>query len=541
MSFLKLKPFLKDYYFYILLIIICLVVTSLCVLSFGDIIKHILNKGVNEEYFYTNINIFLLTLSLVFCFSSFLRSFCMNYLCFNLLNHLKQAAFKSLLNYKIEYLEINDSSMIVNSINSDLSQISQTISNTIAFSMRNIIVAIGSIFMLIVTSPKLSMIVIFLMILLILPIIRQSKLLRMQNKNFEDKKSYSFSWMIEMMNNMKQVLGFNLTDKIIVELKNIDTNNFESFKKYLINKSFIIAMSMFFAINVINFFIYLKINFHEFYSISDGNYAAFIFYSGLAAVSLSALSEMHGEITKGIVAIDRLFGYIDLKNDNLDVNINIDQPIKSIEFKNIWFVYPNRKDTIVLNNFNLSIKDSSFVGIQGPSGFGKSTLFQLLLGFYDSYQGDILINNISIKSINKKDIRKKIVMVEQSPIIFTGTLKYNLVFENENNIDDNKIIDYINQIGLDDLFNKIKNNINNEIGNKGLMISGGEKQKIAILRALFKKPEVLLLDEPTSALDQQSIKKVTDTISLNMKDKIVVYISHDDSIKKYIQKVIILK
>ena len=218
------------------------------------------------------------------------------------------------------------------------------------------------------------------------------------------------------------------------------------------------------------------------------------------------------------------------KQGNYEINY-----IESIKIKNLTFNYGEKN---IYNNYNVEFKKGKIYGLIGRNGTGKSTLINLLLGLYiNDYNGQISYNNIDIKEIDIYKTRlKNIGVTEQEPILIPDTLINNITLEKYYDI--NLIEKYINILGLDKYILSLENGLNTVINEKSSNISGGEKQKISMLRMFIKNPEVMIFDEPTSALDVESKEKFKNYINSIKRNKIIIIISHDSSIYDIYDEVI---
>ncbi|MFT0802175.1 peptidase domain-containing ABC transporter [Bacillus swezeyi] len=195
---------------------------------------------------------------------------------------------------------------------------------------------------------------------------------------------------------------------------------------------------------------------------------------------------------------------------NLEVKTNIDK-IYELELKNVGFKYSEFEE-LTLNRINLKVFNNEKVAIVGRSGSGKSTLIKLLSGLYYPSYGEFLVNGKNFTTLNPKDYRKKIGIVNQHPSIFNNTIKDNIVLNNFETEDMNFLFEVVFDSGVDEIIQHLPLGLNTEVSENGSNLSGGQKQRIALARALFKKPSFILMDEPTSALDNISEKKIMDNI-----------------------------
>lgn len=212
-----------------------------------------------------------------------------------------------------------------------------------------------------------------------------------------------------------------------------------------------------------------------------------------------------------------------------------------LAFKNVSFAYPNTEKEI-LKNISFNVKQGEFIGIIGQSGIGKSTIFELLVGFYNNYTGNIYIDDVEIRKLPLEYIRENITLVSQNPFLFAGTLRDNFYAVNPGAAEED-IFKAINLANISSLINSLPNGLDTYIGENGTKLSGGEKQRIYLSMALLRKSKILLLDEITSSVDTESEDLIRNTLEklANEKNMIVIAITHRDSLIKNASKIFELK
>ena len=228
----------------------------------------------------------------------------------------------------------------------------------------------------------------------------------------------------------------------------------------------------------------------------------------------------------GIAAAERVFTIFDNEDKIKESNtpVKIDSFKKSINFKNVNFKYENNNNTI-LEDINFEIIKGQTIAIVGKSGAGKTTLTDLLPRFYDPTDGDIFVDSLNLKDLALKDLRNLFGIVTQNVILFNDTIRNNIIQGNENASDDD-IAKAIKSSNLEDLIDKLDHGLDTYIGENGVKLSGGEKQRLSIARALIKNPDILILDEATASLDSESEKKVHAAIDNLIIDRTVIIIAH---------------
>jgi ATP-binding cassette subfamily B protein len=281
-------------------------------------------------------------------------------------------------------------------------------------------------------------------------------------------------------------------------------------------------------------------------NIAEGNMTrgvlvAFLFYSVTVSLSLSGIFEVVSDFQKYLIAAEQVFEIIDSKEieSNNGTILDIGQHIEKISFNHINFSYPTRPNNKILRDLNFEIKSGEIIGIVGKSGFGKSTIMQLLLKFYNIDEGSILINGKNINDIETNYLRSLISITAQESYIFSSTIFDNIKFARPDAT--NEEINDIAKLSLINEFtDKFKDGLMTSIGSKGVQISGGQRQRIAIARSLLKKPEILILDEATNALDTSLEQEIFKNIKSLMRDKIIIMIGHRSKIMELATKIFVV-
>tara|TARA_B100000131_G_scaffold265255_1_gene262734 strand:- start:261 stop:1181 length:921 start_codon:yes stop_codon:yes gene_type:complete len=238
------------------------------------------------------------------------------------------------------------------------------------------------------------------------------------------------------------------------------------------------------------------------------------------------LANVNALFQNGIAAAERAFNVFDTKDIIKEEKkaIKIDVFKTNIIFKDVNFKYQNDSKNI-LNQINTTINKGQTIAIVGKSGAGKSTFSELIPRLYDIQQGEILIDNTNIKKYTLKSLRNMIGIVTQNSILFNDTIKNNISYGNKK-VSDEQILKAVDSANLNDLINKLPKGLNTIIGENGVKLSGGEKQRLSIARAIIKNPEILILDEATASLDSESEKKVHTAIDNVIKNRTVIIIAH---------------
>lgn len=275
-------------------------------------------------------------------------------------------------------------------------------------------------------------------------------------------------------------------------------------------------------------------------AISIGELTSFLMYTAYAGSSLFGLSGFWSELMKGVGAATRLF---ELQDRKPSISPTVGLPVKSargpIRFENVSFSYPTRPAVDIFKNLDFEIPQGSNIAVVGPSGGGKSTIASLLLRFYSPTQGTIKIDGVDVSTLNVKQLRRKIGIVSQEPVLFSGTIADNIAYAKPS-ASRKEIIEAARKANCR-FIEDFPDGLDTSVGPRGAMLSGGQKQRIAIARALVKNPDILILDEATSALDAESETLVNAALAALLQgNNTTISIAHRLSTIKRSDSVIVL-
>jgi ATP-binding cassette subfamily B protein len=261
---------------------------------------------------------------------------------------------------------------------------------------------------------------------------------------------------------------------------------------------------------------------------SGGTIAAFVLYGGLLAGAFGNLSEVYGDLLRAAGASERLAQLLDAEPEIRAPAKpkNLPQPPRGeLAFDNVTFHYPTRRDTSALNEFNLTVQHRERLAVVGPSGAGKTTLFQLAERFYDPQSGRVLLDGVDLRDADPADVRQRIAMVPQEVVIFAASARDNLRYGNWD-ANEEQLWQAARDANAEDFLRALPEGLDTFMGEGGARLSGGQRQRIAIARALLRDAPLLLLDEATSALDAESERLVQDAFDRLMAHRTTIVIAH---------------
>jgi ATP-binding cassette subfamily B protein len=540
-----LLPFFKPYKHEVFFALIALFVTALMILFFGKIIKYMIDLGFvgQNKYFLSLVLLSFMAAVFIMALAGYYRSSLINSVSEKVIADLRKKVYDHIIRVSAEFFEITKTSDVISRLTVDTVVLYNIMSSTVSFFLRNLLFFTGGITLLFFTSVKLSLISIMIIPLAIAPIVLMARAV----KNLSHKSQIALAaiggHIEESISGIKTIQSYLCEEK---EVRNF-CNFVDAFLKITLEKirirSLMIALVIAFAFGGIA--VVLWVGGHDVLNkkITSGDLSSFIFYSVVTATSLVSLTQIAGQLQSASASAARIFELLQIQSPVKEIkNPQKLPPAKeiNISFNNVSFSYPSCKNSMILQDFNLLIKPQEKIALIGSSGSGKTTIFQLLLRFYDVDSGTISLNGIDVKSLSFADLRKNFSYISQDCFIFSGTILENIAYVDKS-VTETEVEAIIAKNPALAFINLLPQKIHNFVGEKGVKLSGGERQRIAIARAIIKDSPVLLLDEATSALDNQNQKAIADAIASLAKNKTVITIAHKFSSVIAAKRIIFIK
>jgi len=417
---------------------------------------------------------------------------------------------------------------ILSRLTADTTQIKAAFGASASLAMRNLIMFMGASVMMVVTSPRLSVIVLAAIPIILIPILGFGRQVRKRSRFAQDTLAEASAYASEMLGAVKTLQAFTHEQRSAGRYAASVEAAFQAARKAIMARAALTG----FAIMVIGASIVavLWIGASDVFAgrITGGELSQFLLYSILAAGSLAALSEVWGELSQAAGAAERLSELLDIEPEIAAPAHPVplpETPRGAITFDSVSFAYRNAEHMPVVRELDLDIAPGETVAVVGPSGAGKSTLFSLLMRFYDPVSGAIRLNGVGLTDLDPRDLRRHIALVPQDTAIFGASIAENIAYGRpEAGRDD--VVAAARAALAAPFIDAMADGYDTMVGERGVTLSGGQRQRIAIARAVLKDAPVLLLDEATSALDAESERLVQQALDKLMEGRTTLVIAH---------------
>ena len=433
---------------------------------------------------------------------------------------------KSLVKADTQFIDEKHSGKFISNLTYDVSHITNLLSIAILNLFKDSLTLFGLLIVMFIQNWKLYLISIIMIPLASVAARTLGKRMGKVVTEAQEKSGFLTSYLVELFKNHKLIKIF--------QKENFETNKASGHLKQLKDKSKKISTVLVRMSPIMEILTGVMIAILIFYSgklimkneIQVNNFFSFLAAMMLAYQPVRSLSTLNIVINQGYSAASRILPIIDTVNSIRDKTNSkkIEIHEGKIQFKDIYFKY-NSNEENVLNNINLEFKGGKMTALVGHSGSGKSTILNLIPRFYEPKDGDITIDGQSIYETTLESLRKNISLVSQETTLFDDTIKNNIKYANEN-ASDEEIYEAAKLSNSYDFIENLPNKFETIIGENGVRLSGGEKQRISIARAMIKKSEIILLDEATSSLDSETERKIQEALNLLIKNKTTIVIAH---------------
>jgi len=484
----------------------------------------------------------LLGIVIVLALATAVRFYCVSWLGERVVADVRKAVQDNLLRLEPRFFEENRPSEIASRLTSDTSVVEMVVGSTVSVALRNLVMGIGGVIYLFTLAPLLTGALLLGIPVVILPIAIMGRRVRKLSRFSQDRIADVGSMIAETFGAMKIVQAFGQERRESERFGSTVESAFvaaRSRNQLRAIMTAVVISLMFGSITLVMWQAALDVQANR---LTGGTVAAFVVTGGIVAGAFGALTEVYGELLRGAGAAGRLAELLaQIPQIKAPPHpIALPQPPRGIvSFEHVTFRYPTRQDVSALDDFNLAVRRGETLALVGPSGAGKTTLFQLVQRFYDPDSGVVRIDGVDLRDADPAEVRARIAMVPQETVIFAASARDNLRYGQWDASDD-ALWQAAEAANAAEFLHRLPEGLDTFLGESGARLSGGQRQRIAIARALLRDAPLLLLDEATSSLDAESERLVQSSLERLMEGRTTMVIAHRLATVRAADRIVVL-
>ncbi len=539
-----LLPYLRPYRFRIAAAIISLVAAAAALLAMPVAIGHVIDAGLSSEQDVINRNfIALFAFAALAAAFAALRFYLVSWVGERVVADLRKAVFQHVLQLSPNFFEVTRSGEILSRLTTDTTLIQTVVGSSLSIALRSSLTLVGAMTMLVVTSPRLAMMIGLLIPLVVVPIILIGRRVRRLSRASQDRIADTSALAGEVLNAISIVQAFTLERLHSERYNDAVTRSFNAAKLRIRHRALLTAYAMITIFGGLIAVVWIGAQDVASGHMSGGDLGQFLLYAVFVGGSTAGLSEIWGALQQAAGATERLVELLAATPVEEPPAAPRSLPTErrgAVVFDHIDFNYPSRPTQKALSDFSLRLEPGETVALVGPSGAGKTTVLQLALAFYRPQSGSITFDGVDTADVLPQDVRKAIAIVPQETVLFADTIRENIRYGRPD-ADDQAVYAAARAAAADNFIRALPEGYDTELGERGMRLSGGQQQRIAIARAVLKQPTLLLLDEATSALDSESERLVQAALAKLSESCTTLVIAHRLSTVRDADRIIVME
>ena len=538
-----LWPFIAPYKGQIAGAFLALIGATLATLTVPLSVRLVIDRGFTGEDGVPLGGVFvgLIAVVTVLAMMSALRYYLVTWLGERVVADLRAAVFARIMRFDLAFHDRARTGELVSRLTSDATQMKAAVGSSVSVALRNAFLFVGASIMMVVTSPALSSAVLLAIPCVVLPLIVFGRRVRRRSREAQDVLADASAMASEAIGAVRTVQAHTAQDRLADGFRQAAEAAFQAARQSIVARAFLTAFAIFVIFSSVVLVLWYGAN-----SVIDGRMTAgelgqFLLYAVFAAGALGEVSQVVGEVAQAIGAADRLCGLLKVKSRILSApssatartparDVHADwRPQGRVVFDEVSFHYGGDQappgGSPVLDSVSFSAEPGTAVALVGPSGAGKTTILQLLMRFYDSTAGQVLVDGRDVVDMDPVALRSAIALVPQDVTLFAASIRDNVAFARPD-ADDEAIKNALKAANAMRFVEDLPDGLDTVVGERGVTLSGGQRQRIAIARAVLQDAPILLLDEATSALDAESEQLVQEALERLMAGRTVLVIAH---------------
>jgi ATP-binding cassette subfamily B protein len=540
----ELVRFVQPYKGRVAAALIALIFTAALTLSIGHGVRILIDEGFAQQSIQdlgTAIQI-ILTITVFISIGTFFRFYLVSSVGERVSADIRLAVFNHVITLHPSYFETNGSGDIMSRITTDTTLLQSIIGSSFSMAIRSALMCVGAIIMLFATNIKLALIVLASVPFILVPILVYGRRVRALSRQSQDSMSDVGSYAGEAIEHIKTVQSYSHETQESASFSIEVEKAFEIGRQRVKQRAILISGVIVIVFSAISGMLWVGGTDVINGTMSAGDLGAFVFYAIMVASSLATISEVLGELQRAAGATERLIEILQVESHIVAPSQHVasaETLSAEVSFDDVTFHYPSRPDQAATDHLVLKAEEGKVLALVGPSGAGKTTLFELLQRFYDPQSGSVTLGGVDIRQFDPNDLRKQMALVPQQPALFSHDVFHNIRYGNPEATDE-QVIEAAKKAHAHEFIMSLPQGYQSFLGDKGVRLSGGQRQRIAIARAILKDPNILLLDEATSALDSESEHHVQQALQALMIGRTTLIIAHRLSTIQHADRIAVL-
>ena len=525
-----LAPYLAPHWRVLAAAIGALLVAAGAQLALPIALRFLIDEGLVVRDAATINRYFIAFLGAAVVFGTFaaLRFYLVAWLGERVVADIRNAVYARVIRMDPSFFEVTRTGEVLSRLTADTTVVQSISGYGISITLRSAITLLGSLVLLVATSPQLALMIVIAMPLIVGPLLMLGRRLRRLSRDSQDRVADASALAAETINAVQTVQAFTLERLHTERFSNAVERSFRVAVRRGRIRALLTALATTLVFGGITFVLWIGARQVLAGELTFGQLSQFLLYAGYMGVAAASLSEMWGEVQRAAGAMERL---VELERAVPTIQapplpLELPRPLRGrIHFDGVTFRYPSRPESKALDDFTVTVEPGETVAFVGPSGAGKSTTFQLLLRFYDPAAGRVLVDGIDVARARPEDVRRTIGLVPQDTVLFGATARENIRYGRPE-ASDEEIEAAARAAGADEFLRALPQGYETFLGERGMRLSGGQRQRIAIARAILKDPPILLLDEATSSLDAHNELLVQQALERLVEHRTTIIIAH---------------
>ena len=527
---LALAPYVARYRGRAALALISLTIAAVTTLVVPVAVRRMIDFGFTPEGI-ARINSYfsvMIAVVAVLAFASASRFYLVMTIGERIVADLRRDVFAHLISLSPVFFDSSRSGELMSRLTADTTQIKSAVGASVSIALRNFMLFVGATAMMVITSPRLSGLVLLAIPVIVLPLVAFGRWVRRLSRNAQDTLADATAYASELVGAIRTVQAYTGERLANARFGGDVEQAYEAARSSTRARALLTAIIIFIVFTSVVVILWIGSNDVLSGSITPGRLGQFVLYAAFAALALGQLSEVWGEVSAASGASERLFEILRVESEITAPASPraLPQPARGdVSFENVSFAYPTRPGALAVDGVTLSVRAGEKVAIVGPSGAGKSTLFHLLLRFYDPASGTISFDGVPIRAADPHEVRARIALVPQDSVVFAATARENIRFGRPE-ATDAEVERAADLAHATEFIRRLPGGFDAPLGERGVTLSGGQRQRIAIARAILRDAPLLLLDEATSSLDAESETLVQTALEELMRHRTTLVIAH---------------